>query len=220
MRILVYVDSNCWDYLDDGSNQRHDGRCLQQMVNQLNAELIEDCPPGRVTYDADLVERPYFDGTAPLLAILMSRQPLDHVIIILGTNDMKARVNRNGNDITAGVMHRVDIVQSSGTDRGSWDAFLAPAAHVICPPALGGKTAYKCWLKHKKWIGGLEKSQMLASTLERTCHKREIDFIDKNEFIVSSPDHPVYWQANTHRQFGKAVAAQMKTSADVIGDPA
>ena len=122
MRILVYGDSNSWGYLDDGSGQRYAGRWPQQMVSQLDAEVIEECLPGRVTHGADPVEGPHFDGTATLLAMLMSHQPLDHVIIMLGTNDMKARFDRSADDITAGVMQLVDIVQSSGAGRGGWNA--------------------------------------------------------------------------------------------------
>ena len=104
MRILIYGDSNSWGYLDDGSGQRFGGRWPLQMASQLDAEIIEECLPGRVTHGADPAEGPQFDGTAPFLAILMSHQPLDRVIIMLGTNDMKARFDRSAEDISAGVM--------------------------------------------------------------------------------------------------------------------
>ena len=118
MRIMVYGDSNNWGYLEDGSGQRYTGRWPRQMVSKFDAGVIKECLPGRVTYGADPVEGLHFDGTTPLLAKLMSHQPLDHVIIMLGTNDMKARFGRSADDINAGVMQLVDIVQSSGAGRG------------------------------------------------------------------------------------------------------
>ena len=47
--------------------------------------------------------------------------------------------------------------------------------------------------------------------------RREIDFIDANEFAVSSPADPIHWQAATHREFGKAMAAHMKVLATGSG---
>ena len=213
MRILVYGDSNSWGYLDDGSGQRYAGRWPQQMVSQLDAEVIEECLPCRVTHGADPLEGPHFDGTGPLMAMLLSHQPLDHVIIMLGTNDMKARFDRSADDITSAVMQLVDIVQSSGAGHGGWNASMVPTVHVICPLALGDRAADKAWVKHEEWLGGWEKSRMLAGVLGRACHARGIDFIDANEFAVSSPDDPIHWQAATHRAFGKAMAAQMKELA-------
>ena len=53
MHILVYGGSNSWGYLDDGSGQRYAGRWPRQMVSQFDAEVIEECLPGRVTHGAD-----------------------------------------------------------------------------------------------------------------------------------------------------------------------
>ena len=60
---------------------------------------------------------------------------------------------------------------------------------------------------------------ILAGTLERACHACGIDFIDANEFAVSSPDDPIHWQAATHRKFGKAIAARVKVLATDGGEP-
>ena len=214
MRILVYGDSNSWGYLDDGSGQRYAGRWPQQMVSQLDAEVIEECLPGRVTHGADPVEGPHFDGTAPLLAMLISHQPLDHVIIMLGTNDMKARFNRSADDITGGVLQLVDIVNTSGAGPGGWNASQAPMVTVICPTELGDSVADASWAKHEEWQGGWEKSRMLAGILGRACNARGIDFIDANKFAVSSPNDPIHWQTATHQEFGKAMAAHMAALAN------
>jgi lysophospholipase L1-like esterase len=209
MRILIYGDSNSWGYLDDGSGQRFGGRWPQQMAGQLGAEIIEECLPGRVTHGADPVEGPQFDGTAPFLAILMSHQPLDHVIIMLGTNDMKARFDRSAEDISAGVMQLVDIVGASRAGHGGWGAAAAPPVTVICPPMLGKRAADESWERHQEWRGGVEKSQKLPGILGRACSARGLDFVDANGFARSSAVDPIHWQADTHRNFGEAMGAHM-----------
>ena len=214
MRILVYGDSNSWGYLDDGKGQRCPQRWPLVMASHLNAEIIEECLPGRVTHGADPVEGPHFDGSVPMLAILMSQQPLDHVIIMLGTNDMKARFNRSADDITGGVLQLVDIVRASRAGPGGWNATQVPMVTVICPTNLGDSVADASWAKHEEWQGGWEKSRMLAGILGRACNAREIDFIDANEFAVSSPNDPIHWQTATHQEFGKAMAAHMAALAN------
>ena len=96
---------------------------------------------------------------------------------------------------------------------------MVPTVHVICPLALGDRAADKAWVKHEEWLGGWEKSRKLAGVLGRACHARGIDFIDANEFAVSSPDDPIHWQAATHRAFGKAMAAHIKALATGGGKP-
>ena len=93
MRILVYGDSNSWGYLDDGSGTRHPERWPVMMARHLRqtgiaAELVEECLPGRTTNLDDPQKGAWCNGRTPLRAILLSQQPLDHVLLMLGTNDL------------------------------------------------------------------------------------------------------------------------------------
>ena len=45
-----------------------------------------------------------FNGHSPFEAVLLSHQPLDHILIMLGTNDLKARFNRTADDIAAAIV--------------------------------------------------------------------------------------------------------------------
>ena len=55
----------------------------------------------------------------------------------------------------------------------------------------------------------MEKSQKLPGVLGRACTARGLDFVDANEFAISSAVDPIHWQADTHRNFGEAMAAHM-----------
>ena len=100
MRILVYGDSNSWGYLDDGSGQRFADRWPVSMAQALTAagqhvELVEECLPGRTTNVDDPQEGAWCNGLTPFEAILLSQQPLDRILIMLGTNDLKHRFGRD-----------------------------------------------------------------------------------------------------------------------------
>jgi lysophospholipase L1-like esterase len=218
MRLLVYGDSNSWGYLDDASGQRFDGRWPRQMAESYAArctpdhtpiDLIEENLPGRITHGTDPLEGPQYDGAAPLLAILMSHQPLDRVLIMLGTNDLKARFDRSADDIAEGVLRLVDIVGASLSGPGGWHGETSPAVTVICPPMLGARVDDDQWIRYEEWRGGLEKSQMLPAALGRVCHDRGIDFINANDAAVSSDRDPIHWRAETHTAFGDMVAAHL-----------
>ena len=218
MRILVYGDSNSWGYLDDGSGRRYENRWPVVMANALTThgtavELVEECLPGRTT-STDDAESPNGDpallnGTGPLAAILLSQQPLDHIILMLGTNDMKVRFGRDAAAITAGVMQLAAIIKATPAGHGGWDGTEPAPLTVICPPELGARADDPTWIRHDEWRGGHEVSQELPAVLGPACAKAGIGFVDGNEYASSSGLDPIHWTAATHEAFGAAIAARL-----------
>ena len=109
MRVLVYGDSNSWGYLDDGLVLRFADRWPVEMARALAAqgrpvELVEECLPGRTTNLTDPKMGDFVDGAAPFEAILRSHIPLDLILIMLGTNDVKAHFGRSTDEIIGGLM--------------------------------------------------------------------------------------------------------------------
>ena len=178
MRILVYGDSNSWGYLDDGSGQRYENRWPVVTASALAAhgtqvELVEECLPGRTT-STDDAESPNGDpallnGTGPLAAILLSQQPLDHIMLMLGTNDMKVRFGRDAAAITAGVMQLAAIIKATPAGHGGWDGKDPAPLTVICPPELGTLADDPKWIRHDEWRGGRKISQELPAVLGPAC---------------------------------------------------
>lgn len=218
MRILVYGDSNSWGYLDDGSGQRHDGRWPVVMAGSLAArghaiELVEECLPGRTT-TADDPESPTGDpallnGAVPLPAILLSQQPLDHILLMLGTNDMKLRFGRDAAAITAGIMALAGIIRTVPAGHGGWDGTAPAPLTVICPPRLGAPADDPDWIRFDEWRGGRATSMELPAMLGTACIAAGIDFIDGNDHAVSSSLDPIHWSAATHERFGAGIAGHL-----------
>lgn len=213
MRILIYGDSNSWGYLDDGSGLRYDNRWPMVMRDTLRQqgheiEMVEDCLPGRTTNTPDPQEGPQFDGALPLLPVVMAHQPLDHVIIMLGTNDLKARFKRDAADISDGLMHLVTIIRASNAGPGGWAATNIPSITIICPPMLGDRADDPAWVRYDEWRGGLENSQLLPSVLATACANAKVHFINGNHGASSSMRDPIHWNAETHHNFGAFMADQ------------
>ena len=53
--------------------------------------MIEEGLPGRTTVHADPIEGAYKNGLAFLPAVLETHRPVDLVVLMLGTNDLKRR---------------------------------------------------------------------------------------------------------------------------------
>ena len=99
--------------------------------------VIEEGCGGRTTVHEDPIESLNSgskSGVAYLPACLHSHQPLDLVIILLGTNDLKPRFAVGADDIARGVGALVDAVRASTTGRdgpGAGDVDDCPAPDRI-----------------------------------------------------------------------------------------
>ncbi len=96
--ILCFGDSNthgtrALQYPGDARRHPRDARWPNVLASQLGAgyEVIAEGHPGRTTVWADPIEGEHKSGVAMLPALLETHRPIDLVIIMLGTNDLKVR---------------------------------------------------------------------------------------------------------------------------------
>ena len=209
-RILIYGDSNSWGYLDDGNGERFQRRWPIEMADHLSqtlsVDLIEECLPARTTNLSDPVLGSSFNGELTLEAILLSHQPIDHVLIMLGTNDLKAQFDRNINDIVNAIIGLAKITKSTPAGRGGWFSDDVPDVSIICPLVIGQRANDPSWERADEWSGAYEKSLLLSSTLQKACNLSDINMIDGNKFGSSSKHDPIHWNQENHQLFGQKFA--------------
>ena len=128
-----------------------------------SVELVEEALSGRTTdlddFEIDLpsvhLKGATLNGAKLLPAILSSHLPLNLVIIMLGTNDLKTRFNRSPQQIATVVVGLARLVdQCNG---GVNTVYPAPKVLLVAPPPLG--TGFH---NPEEWAGGPEKSLMLG----------------------------------------------------------
>lgn len=202
--ILCYGDSNTW-----GANPETGGRYAphERWVGVLQAELGEEyqiiseglC--GRTTVWEDPIEE-YKDGKAYLIPCLESHKPLDLVIILLGTNDLKVRFSLTAYDIANGAGTLVKIAQKSetGPDDGP------PQVLLLAPPPTVPSPA--------EWMAMLgdaaERSAEFATQYRRVAEERGCHFLDTSTVIQSSRVDGIHFDLSEHQKLGKAVAQAVK----------
>ena len=103
--ILCFGDSNTWGYAPItktrfDENTRWTG-VLQKQLGQ-NYRIIEEGLNGRTTVHNE-EGRPFRNGSDLLPVLMESHAPLDLVIIMLGTNDLKTKFNSTAQQIAENI---------------------------------------------------------------------------------------------------------------------
>ena len=133
-RILCFGDSNTWGS-KPGTGLRYPYRLRWPGMLQIelgkNFVVLEEGRNGRTTVLEDPEQRGC-NGKPALRRYLRQHHPLDLVILLLGTNDLKAIFNRTAEQITQGVEELGRIVLTDG--RSSEEA--SPILLLMAPPVL------------------------------------------------------------------------------------
>jgi len=198
--ILCYGDSNTWGYVP-GSGDRYPPEVRWPGV--LRAELgpgytvIEEGLSGRTTVWDDPVQGVHRNGKTYLLPCLLSHQPLDLVILMLGTNDLKVRFSVPARDIADGAGALVDVIQHSRSGPGGG----APAVLLVAPPPTGKLTGYA-----EMFEGAEEKSRKFALYYRQVAEQYGCAFLDAGEHVVCSDIDGIHFEPEGHRSLGRAAA--------------
>ena len=157
--VLCFGDSNTWGY-DPLTRERfdRDTRWPGVLRNELGEGylVLEEGLNGRTTVWDDPIDGTHKNGSRYLLPCLESHAPLDLVVIMLGTNDLKRRFGVPAEDIARGAARLVGIVrQSMCGPRGD-----APQVLLVAPPPTTKLTRLSTWRRTS--TGGSEKQSPLA----------------------------------------------------------
>jgi lysophospholipase L1-like esterase len=203
--ILCYGDSNTWGCIPAGGDEptrRYgpDERWPGVLRRDLGDGywIVEEGLNGRTTVRDDPLE-PYRNGRAFLMPCLMSHYPLDLVVVMLGTNDLKWRFGVAPAEIAAGAGILVDEILRSPTGRDGG----SPQVLLVCPPPLAR-------LIDEDFVGGPEKSRELAPHYAASAEARSCAFLDAGASITSSDVDGIHLEADQHRRLGEVVAARAR----------
>lgn len=204
--ILCYGDSNTWGHSPSTQDRyTRDERWGGVLRNTLGKGhlVIEEGLCGRTTVWDDPVEGIHKNGRTYLLPCLESHQPIDLVVILLGTNDLKRRFGVGAFDVAQGAGVLVQIVQKSETGPNG----EAPKVLLLAPPPteeLDG-TEFAEMFK-----GAEEKSKNLSDEFRRVAEELGCEFLDTADVIVSSKLDAIHLDAGEQRKLGQAVAARVR----------
>jgi lysophospholipase L1-like esterase len=201
--ILCFGDSNTWGY-DPATAARfpRDVRWTGVLQAELGPgwHVIDEGLNGRTTVWEDPVEGDRV-GKRHLLPCLESQAPLDLVVLMLGTNDLKKRYSAPVIDIGFAIGVLLDIVARSSAGRDG----KAPPVLLMAPAPL---TRLSQWAE--LFEGGVEKSRALSALFAEAARARGCAFLDAGALVRPSDLDGVHLDAAGHRTLGLAVAKEVR----------
>ena len=205
--LLLFGDSNTHGTMPmpdldfDGRFDRDDrwaGR-LAKLIPEW--EVIAEGHPGRTTVHDDPVEGAHRNGLTVLPALLESHKPLDLVLIMLGTNDLKARFSVNACDIALSLERLVRVIKGSDAGPGG----TAPGVLLVAPPPI-----LETGCLAGMFAGGAAKSASLAAEIAAAAARAGVAFLDAGQVVRVSPIDGIHYDAEANPALAKAFAAEIR----------
>lgn len=190
--ILCYGDSNTWGLNPKTQNRfprsiRWPGRLQTELGSEYY--VIEEGLCGRTTVWEDPIEE-YKNGKSYLVPCLHSHKPIDLVILMLGTNDMKQRFSLPPIDIAAGVTRLINTIQLSQAS----PVKDSPQILLLAPPHIEkmddiGESIFK---------GAFDKSRQLADYYYKISLETQCSFFDTSTIINADKKEGLHLNNKAH----------------------
>ncbi|WP_167646380.1 GDSL-type esterase/lipase family protein [Mameliella alba] len=197
--ILCYGDSNTHGTAPlpaPGVDLRHSpgDRWPDVMARELGTgfRVIDEGLPGRTTAHDDVVEGGMRNGATVLPAILHSHKPIDLMVLMLGTNDLKIRFSVSAWEIARSVERLALMARAEGVVR---DIVLVSPVPVQETGAL------------REVFAGAEARQAgMEGFIEAAAERQGAGFLRAGDHVAVSPKDGVHWETDAHHRFGKVLA--------------
>ncbi|QNB13480.1 hydrolase [Paraburkholderia bannensis] len=161
-------------------------------------KIVEEGLPARTTVHDDPIEGRHKNGLAYLRPCLESQLPVDVVVLMLGTNDLKTRFSVTPADIA----HSVDVLLETLAACRAGPGGATPHVLLMAPVPID-----EVGFLGAIFTGGAAKSRLLAPLYERVAVKHGSAFLDAGEVATVSATDGIHYEADQHHKLGCAVAA-------------
>lgn len=208
--VLCFGDSNTWGYIPGlrtryAADVRWPGVAKSILSSEYN--IYEHAISGRLTVSEDPYHR-YWNGREALGYALLSTYPLDLVVLMLGTNDLKYGTAENA---ARGVEVLVkDILQATS----KCDSFTPifenePKVLLVAPPTLNPEI--KKINPSSDLREGYEESARFAALYKVVAETHGVAFLDASEYAEVSSIDGIHLTEEGHKALGMAIAEKIKT---------
>lgn len=180
-RIVCYGDSNTYGAIPGGGRFGDDVRWTMQLARLLGSEydVISEGLCGRTTVHDD----PFYEGLnglKTLYPILMSHGSIDLLILMLGTNDCKARFAMNGHNIAEGIRTLIQRAKALPIWR------TTPNFLVLIPIKIDPRIVENVDVYEHMGAGCVEKSAALIPWMRSFAEAEDCAVFDINDVVEAN----------------------------------
>ncbi|HEY8360860.1 MAG TPA: SGNH/GDSL hydrolase family protein [Ramlibacter sp.] len=209
--ILAYGDSLTFGANPQPNGPRHafENRWPSVLEKGLGgaARVIAEGLGGRTTVSDDWYAAADRNGGRILPTLLESHSPLDLVIIMLGTNDLKPAICGSALEASFGMRRLVQIVRGHYAGKGE----AAPEIILVAPPLI-------CETENADMIGhfgglqhAVEQSSQFAAHYARRAQEWNTGFFDASTVAQADPLDGVHLDAANTRAIGEGLLPVVKS---------
>lgn len=203
--ILCYGDSNTWGYNPDsgksklcrfGRQERWTGK-LQQMLGR-GYYVIEAGLNGRTTAFDDPTS-PSRNGAKHIFSYIQSNEPLDLIILMLGTNDTKPVFNKPVIEIANGLT----LLLKNARNPYNYDTKTIPKILIVAPIHVGEDAAIKSDGMFDPQ--SIVRSKGLAAAYKKIADIYQCHFFDAATVAAASPADQIHLDRAGHNALAGAL---------------
>ena len=194
--VLCYGDSNTYGFNPENGlrypeNVRWTGR-LQRLLGEEYRVIEEGCN-GRTTVFDD-PEEGWKNGLDYLRPCLNSHKPVDIVILMLGTNDLKEMFHASAEEIAAGAGTLVDVIQVFTEEKQGFQ----PKIILVSPPRIGKGMAWSPFSVSFQ-ADSITRSEKFSYCYKRIAEAKGCIFFDAAAYIEASEADSLHLTREAHR---------------------
>lgn len=217
-KILVYGDSNTWGWIGvkeafPSSRYADEDRWAGVMAAELGSdyEVAVDGLTVRATnlddaMDWNAIKADMFNGAKTLPAAIAREMPVDLLIIMLGTNDLKVDTNRTAEDIANAIVEVAEV--ANGCAGGVAYHYQAPQVLVVSPPPVND-------MPHPDFAtmfeGGRAKSEALGAALKSAADEAGFASFDAGAVTGNAlGTDGLHMSKDQHALLGRSIADKVR----------
>lgn len=207
-RILCFGDSNTWGFVPAAATRYpEDVRWTGRLQKELGEGycIIEEGLNGRTTVWEDPV-RDYMNGLAYAAPCVMSQFPLDLVMIMLGTNDLKQRFHLNAWAIAEGVRQNVREIEKCARLTGD----SMPQILLLSPIYVGESIVNSPYADEFEGQRTCEISRQLGKEIRRIAEEMNVHFLDAAQFAAPSDKDALHMEPEGHAALADGIAKKIR----------
>lgn len=208
--ILCFGDSNTWGY-DPATQTRFDNKTRWTGVLQKEIgdkfNIIEQGLNGRTTKIDETLEhnfgyaRKFRSSTDILPIIYESHLPLDLLVIMLGTNDLKTNFNRSPKMIADDMKDICKLVLNS--------VYYSGHPIVLISPTHINESSNNLM---DSFIGTKDYSMSLAPLYKKIAETLGLFYLDASKVVETNQIDGLHWDKYQHNEFGLYLSKFIKSS--------
>ena len=208
-KIVCFGDSNTWGYNPaDGTRFPPEIRWPRVLGNLLgdDYEIIEEGQNGRTICCEDPWEWGDKKGIDYIIPMVETHHPFDLLIIMLGSNDLKAKFHLPAGDIAGGLQNMLMRTISFLNVK----CHASPKILVVAPPALKPGIAEGVFKEFFEGDISVTKSKDLAKWYKLVADQFEVDFLDASLYAEVGDTDSLHLTEPGHKALAEALAGKVR----------